>query len=168
MRPILTLLFATSLLACTEEQSRPAKEVVAQVKSVADDAQRSAEAAARDAKQSAAAASAEADRAARAVQQSVATAEEKTRTGLDTVATGVRELGEGGVVTGRVHRLSNSRLDLSTDSKGPAELRVDGRTRYPLQSNVDKAPLLVGTRVRATYVVEAHVPVATQVEVLDR
>jgi len=168
MRPILALLLTASLLACTEEQSRPAKEVVAQVKSAADDAQRSAEAAARDAQQSASAASAEADRAARAVQQGVATAEERTRTGLDTVATGVREMGEGGVVTGRVHRLSSSRLDLSPDGKGPAVLRLDGRTRYLLQGSVDKAPLLVGTRVRATYVVEAHVPVATQVEVLGR
>ncbi len=167
MRPIHALLSCTLFLACTQEQSRPAKEAVAQAKGTADDAQRAAEEAARQAKQGAAAAAAQADRAAQAVQQGVATAEEKTRTGAEAVATGVRELGAGGVVTGRVHGFSSSHLALSPDgNKGPAELRVDGRTRYLLQGSLDKAPLALGTRVRATYVVEAHVPVATEVEVL--
>jgi hypothetical protein len=172
MRPALTVLLSTLLLSCTQEQSRPAKEAVAQAKAAAQDAQRTAEEAAREAKQSAVAAAAEADRAvggaARAVQDGVATAEEKTRTGADAVASGVRELGQGGVVSGRVHILSGSRLQLRPEGKGPAELHVDARTRYLLQGSLDKAPLPVGTRVRATYVVEAHVPVATEVEVLSQ
>ncbi len=171
MRPVLICLVTLSMLACTQEQSRPAKEAVAQAKAAADDAQRTAQEAARNAQQSATAAAAEADRAvnsaARAVQEGATTAEEKTRTGAEAVASGVRELGAGGVVTGRVHGLTGSRLALSPETKGgPSELRVDSRTRYLLQGSLEKGPLLVGTRVRATYVVEAHVPVATEVEVL--
>ncbi|MGO9066942.1 MAG: hypothetical protein ACLQIH_19660, partial [Myxococcaceae bacterium] len=103
--------------------------------------------------------------ATRAVQQGVETAAETTRTDVDAVAANVRELGQGGVVTGRVSALSPSRLRLSPESKGPAELHVDNRTRYLLHG-LERAPLPAGTRVRATYVVEARVPVATEVEVL--
>ncbi len=161
MRPVPTLpfLFLCLTLACTQEQSRPAKEAVADAK-----------AAAAEAKQGAATAAAEADRAVtgatRAVQEGVASAAGTARTDVDAVASNVRELGQGGVVTGRVSALSHSRLLLSAESKGPAELRVDDKTRYLLHG-LERAPLPAGTRVRATYVVEAHVPVATEVEVLQ-
>jgi hypothetical protein len=174
MRPILVPLFAASLLlACSEESSRPAKEVVAQAKAAAADAKQSAQEAAASAKDTAVSAAAQADRAvngaAQAVQDGVNNAADATRTGAENAAQGVRELGEGGVVTGRVSVFSGARLVLTPEAKGPAVLRVDDRTRYLLHGGgLNKASLPAGTRVRATYVVEAKVPVATDVEVLSK
>jgi hypothetical protein len=163
MRPFLVpLCTALTLAACSQRDSRPAKEVVAQAK-----------AAAADAKETAHEAAAQADRAvndaARAVQDGVTTAAQATRTGAETAAQGVRELGEGGVVTGRVSAFSGARLLLRPEAAGPAELQVDDRTRYLLHGGaLKRASLPAGTRVRATYVVEAKVPVATEVEVLSK
>jgi hypothetical protein len=171
---------ALTLVACSERDSRPAKEVVAQAKAAAADAKESAHeaadsmrATAQDARDSASAAAAKADRvvndAAHAVQDGVNTAAETTRTGAENVAQGVRELGAGGVVTGRVSVFSAGRLALRPEAAGPAELRVDDRTRYLLHgSGLRKASLPTGTRVKATYVVEAQVPIATEVEVLGK
>jgi hypothetical protein len=167
----LPLCAALALLACTEKDSRPAKEVVAQAKGAAADATQSAreaaasvKATAEDAKQSAEVATAKADRA---VTDAVSTAAQATRNGAENVAQGVRELGAGGVVTGRVAAFSGARLELRPDTKGPAELRVDDRTRYLLHGGaLGRAALPRGTRVKATYVVEAQVPTATEVEVL--
>jgi hypothetical protein len=155
-----TLAAALLLVACTERDSRPAKEVVAQAKGAAADAKQTAQeaaasvkATAEDAKQSAEAATAKADRAVTDTVQNV--------------ANGVRELGEGGVVTGRVATFSGVRLALRPETKGPDVLRVDERTRYLLHGGaLGRAALPSGTRVKATYVVEAQVPVATEVEVL--
>ncbi len=174
MRPFLvSFCAALTLTACTEKDSRPAKEAVANAKAAAVDAKASAHEAAQDVRDSAAAAAAKTDRAvndaARAVQDGVNTAAQTTRDGVDSVAQGVRELGEGGVVTGRVNVFSGGRLGLRPETPGPAELRVDDRTRYLLQgTGLTRASLPSGTRVRATYVVEAHVPIATQVEVLSK
>jgi hypothetical protein len=180
MRPILALAAALTLLACTEQDSRPAKEVVAQAKAAAldakntaNDAAASVRATAQDAKDGAAAAAAKADRAvndaSRAVQDGVTTAAQATRTGAENVAQGVRELGAGGVVTGQVARFSGAHLSLRPEASGPAELRVDERTRYLLHGGgLNRASLPPGTRVKATYVVEAQVPIATEVEVLAK
>lgn len=157
---LLPLCTALGLAACTEQNARPAKEAVAQAKGAAADAKQTAETAA-----------AQADHAvtgaARAVQDGVATAAQSTRTGAENVAQGVRELGAGGVVTGRVRAFSDARLALRPEAAGPTELRVDSRTRYLLHGGtLTRAALPSGTRVKATYVVEAQVPVATEVEVL--
>jgi hypothetical protein len=161
MRAYLFILGAALLLvACSERDSRPAKEVVAQAKGAAADAKQTAQEAAAsvkasavDAKQTAEVATAKADRAITDTAQNV--------------ANGVRELGEGGVVTGRVATFSGVRLALRRETKGPDVLRVDERTRYLLHGGaLGRAALPSGTRVKATYVVEAQVPVATEVEVL--
>jgi hypothetical protein len=157
---LLPLCASLALFACSERDSRPAKEVVAQAKGAAADAKESAreavaaaKATAEDAKQSAQGAAAKADRAVEDTAQNV--------------AQGVRELGEGGVVTGRVSGFSGARLALRPETHGPAVLRVDDRTRYLLHGGeLNRAALASGTRVKATYVVEARVPVATEVEVL--
>jgi len=157
---LFTLCASLALVACTERDSRPAKEAVAQAKAAAADAKQTAQeavasvkATAQDAKQSAEVASAKADRAVTDTAQSV--------------AEGVRELGQGGVVTGRVATFSGARLALRPETKGPDVLRVDDRTRYLLHGGaLGQAALPSGTRVKATYVVEAQVPVATEVEVL--
>jgi len=159
---LLLLCAGLSFSACSEKDARPAKEVVAQAK-----------AAAADAKQGAEEVAAKADRAvtdaARAVQDGVATAAQTTRTSADNAVEGVRELGEGGVVTGRVASFSGARLSLRPDTRGPGVLRVDDRTRYLLHGGtLSRAALPTGTRVKATYVVEAQVPIATEVEVLSR
>jgi hypothetical protein len=161
-KSLLVLCVGLTVSACSEKDARPAKEVVAQAK-----------AAAVDAKQGAADVAAKADRAvtdaARAVQDGVATAAQTTRTSADNVAEGVRELGQGGVVTGRVASFSGARLSLRPDARGPDVLRVDDRTRYLLHGGtLGRAALPSGTRVKATYVVEAQVPIATEVEVLPR
>ena len=179
MRHFLFPLCATlTLTACTERDSRPAKEVVAQAKAAASDAKETANeaaasvrATAQDAKDTATSAAAQADRAvndaARAVQSGVDSAANTTRTGVENVAQGVHELGQGGVVTGRVSVFSGNRLGLRPETAGPLELRVDDKTRYLLHGGgLQRASLPPGTRVRATYVVEAHVPIATEVEVL--
>ncbi len=170
---LVPLVAALTLAACTEKDSRPAKEAVAEAKAAAADAKDSARATAQDAKDTAASAAAQADRAvndaARAVQDGVNTAANTTRTGAENIAQGVRELGAGGVVTGRVNVFSGNRLAIRPETAGPLELRVDDRTRYLLQgTGLSRASLPSGTRVRATYVVEAQVPVATQVEVLSK
>jgi hypothetical protein len=159
---LLLLCTALAVSACSEKDARPAKEVVAQAKGAAADAKQGAEAVA-----------AKTDRvvtdAAQAVKDGVASAAQTTRTGADNVAQGVRELGEGGVVTGRVASFSGARLSLRPDSRGPDVLRVDEHTRYLLHGGtLGRAALPSGTRVKATYVVEAQVPVATEVEVLTR
>lgn len=159
---LLLLVAGLSVLACSEKDARPAKEVVAQAKGAAADAKQGAEAVA-----------ATTDRvvtdAAQAVKDGVATAAQTTRSGADSVAQGVRELGEGGVVTGRVASFSGARLSLRPETRGPDTLRVDDRTRYLLHGGtLSRAALPSGTRVKATYVVEAQVPIATEVEVLPR
>jgi hypothetical protein len=176
----LSLCAALTLLACSEQDSRPAKEVVAQAKGAAADAKETAHeaadsvrATAQDARDTASAAAAKADRAvndaARAVQDGVNTAADTTRAGAENVAQGVRELGQGGVVTGKVSVFSAGRLALRPEAAGPAELRVDDRTRYLLHGGgLRRASLPPGTRVKATYVVEAQVPIATEVEVLAK
>jgi len=190
MRPLPTALALCLLLsACTQQASRPAKEAVAEAKGAASEAKETAQQVTADAKtaaheaatavgttahqvqEGAASAAAEAEGAVnsanRAVQQGVSRAAESTRQGAAQVAQGVREVGEGGVVTGRVSAFSPFRLALQADSSGPAVLRVDGRTRYLLTAAaLERGGLAAGTRVRATYVVEAKVPVATEVEVL--
>ena len=144
---------ALALVACSEKDARPAKEVVAQAKAAAADAKQSAQEAAASVKATAEDATAKADRAV-------------TDT-AENVAQGVRELGQGGVVTGRVATFSGGRLALRPDTGGPAVLRVDERTRYLLHGGaLSRAALPSGTRVKATYVVEAQVPIATEVEVL--
>jgi len=159
MRPFVIFLCAGLTLACTQEQSRPAKEAVAEAKGTAAEAEKTAQQAAADADRTV-------NNARVAVEQGVATAEQKTRSGVDAVATGVRELGEGGVVTGRVSTVSRSHLALRPEGSGPGELQVDQHTRFLLHGEGLEKPQLAGRRVRATYVVEAHVPVATEVEVL--
>jgi len=173
MRPLPLCLAAALAVACTREQSRPAKEAVAEAKGAATDAAKAAQLAAAQAKQGAATAAAEAQRATnaagQAVEQGVASAGERARDGVQAVTRGVAELGQGGVVTGKVQALSPSRLELASDGQGPLQLRVDSRTQYVLHGERGQTPhLLAGDRVRATYVVEAQVPVATQVEVLTR
>jgi hypothetical protein len=180
-------------LAACKEQARPAKEAVAQAKGAAADATDTAKAAAADAKAvaqetaasvqaavhdatvgaEAAASQARAktegavNDAAHAVQGAAATAATSTRAGAQAVAQGVQELGEGGVVTGRVSAVSAEHLRLHPEKSGPEELRLDSHTRYLVSGGtLGKGGLAAGTRVRATYVVEAHVPVATEVEVL--
>ena len=158
---LLSLCAALGLVACTEKDSRPAKEALAEAKAAAADAKQTAQdavasikASAEDARASAQVASAKADRAVTDTAQNV--------------AQGVRELGEGGVVTGRVATFSGARLALRPETKGPAVLQVDDRTRYLLHGGaLGRAALPSGTRVKATYVVEAKVPVATEVEVLQ-
>ena len=141
---LLPLCAAVGLAACTEQNARPAKEVVAQAKGAAADAKETAreaaasvKATAEDARRTAETAGTQADRAAadvaRAVQVGVATAAHSTRTGAENVAQGVRELGAGGVVTGRVRAFSEARLALKPEAAGPEELRVDGHTRYLVQ-----------------------------------
>lgn len=187
MRILSTLLLVTTaigLSACSRQDARPAKEAVAQAKGAASDAQEVAREAAatvretaHDAKEGAEAAAGDArvkadqlvTGAARSVQDGVATAAQSTRNGAENVAQGVRELGEGGVVTGRVSSASATRLALHPEKAGPAELRLDSHTRYILNGTaIQKGGLHSGTRVRATYVVEASVPVATQVEVVEK
>lgn len=168
---LLPLCVAVGLAACTEQSARPAKEAVAQAKGAAADAKETAREAAASVKATAETAGAQADRAAadvaRAVQDGVSTAAQSTRTGAENVAQGVRELGAGGVVTGRVRAFSEARLALKPEAAGPAELRLDSRTRYLLHGGaLSRAALPSGTRVKATYVVEAQVPIATEVEVL--
>ena len=128
---------------------------------------------AQDAKDTAESAAAKADQAvndaARTVQDGVNTAAQTTRNGADNLAQGVRELGQGGVVTGRVSAFSAGHLALRPEAAGPADLRVDDRTRYLLHGGgLRRASLPAGTRVKATYIVEAQVPIATEVEVLSR
>jgi len=180
MRSFPVLFSFLTLLGCSQQDSRPAKEAVAQAKAAAADAKETAHEAAasvrttaQDAKDTATSAAAQADRAvndaAKAVQDGVTTAAQATRTGAENAAQGVRELGEGGVVTGRVSLFSTGRLVLKPEAAGPSELNVDDRTRYLLHgTGLKRASLPAGTRVRATYVVEAKVPVATQVEVLSK
>ena len=170
---LLPLCTALVLAACTEQNARPAKEAVAEAKGAAVDAQQAAREAAasvrttaEEAKRNAETAAASADRtvtsAARAVEDGVAN-------GAQNVAQGVRELGEGGVVTGQVSAFSRTHLALRPDAAGPTELRVDKHTRYLLHGGTfGRAALPSGTRVKATYVVEAQVPIATEVEVLSR
>jgi hypothetical protein len=178
----LTITAALTLAACKQEDARPAKEAVAQAKGAAADAKDAAREAAASVRETvhdttegaeaaAAQARVQADQAvtgaARAVQDGMATAAQSTRTGAANVAQGVRELGEGGVVTGRVTSASTTRLALQPEKTGPAELHLDSRTRYLLRGTaLQKGGLPSGTRVRATYVVEASVPTATEVEVV--
>ena len=158
----LPLLGALTVSACSEQDARPAKEVVAQAKAAAADAKATAHEAAQDAKGTA-------ETAGAALQNGVNSAAEATRNGVDNVAQGVRELGQGGVVTGRVSTFSGGHLALRPEAAGPADLRVDDRTRYLLHGGgLGRASLPAGTRVKATYIVEAQVPIATEVEVLSR
>jgi hypothetical protein len=181
MRTLFVFLCAAlATVACTEKDARPAKEAVAEAKGAAADAKETAREAAaavkattEEAKHGADVAAAQADRAvtsaARAVQDGVVTAAQTTRSSAENVAQGVRELGGGGVVTGQVRAFSGLRLALKPEAAGPTEFRVDSRTRYLLHgASLAKAALPSGTRVKATYVVESDVPVATEVEVLPQ
>lgn len=171
---------ALALTACKKEDTRPAKEAVAEAKAAAAEAKDTAREAAasvretvHDTQVGAEAAAAQADKAvtgaARAVEDGVTTAAESTRQGAESVAKDVRELGEGGVVTGRVSSASATRLALQPEKSGPSVLQLDSRTRYLLRGTaLQKSGLSSGTRVRATYVVEASVPIATRVEVVSK
>jgi len=181
--PILVLAGAL-LLGCRKEDSRTAKEAVAEAKGAVAEASDSTRAAVADAKQAASEAASEvregmaqaeqhADRAvtgaSQAVQNGVSGAAESTRTGADRLARGVRELGEGGVVVGEVSGVSSSRLRLRPEKAGPAELRLDPHTRYLLEGRqLHAGGLATGTRVKAVYILEAGEPVATEVEVVRR
>jgi hypothetical protein len=161
--PLLSCAVLT-LAACTEQNARPAKEAVAQAKGAAAEAADTAKTAAVDAR---AKTDQAVNSAAQAVQSAADSAATSTRAGAEQVAQGVHELGEGGVVTGRVSAFSAERLRLHPEKSGPHELRLDAHTRYLLPGGaLGNGGLAAGTRVRATYVVEAHVPVATEVEVL--
>ena len=151
---------ALALVACSEKDARPAKEVVAQAKAAAADAKQSAQEAAASVK-------ATAEDAKRSAEVATAKADRAVTDTAENVAQGVRELGQGGLVTGQVATFSGGRLALRPDTGGPAVLRVDERTRYLLHGGaLSRAALPSGTRVKATYVVEAQVPIATEVEVL--
>lgn len=170
--PVLVLASA-ALLGCHQEDSRPVKEVVAQAKGAAAEASDSTKAAAADAKEVASEAASEVragvGKAQDAAEAAAARATARADQAVTSAAQGVRELGQGGVVVGRVSAYSAHRLTLHPERTGPSELRLDAHTRYLLEgAQLRAGGLAAGTRVKAIYVVEAGVPVATDVEVVHR
>jgi len=167
------VLAGVALLGCRREDSRPVKEAVAQAKGAASEATDSTKAAATDAKEMASEAASEVrssvEKAQDAAETAAARAKDKADQAVNSAAQGVRELGQGGMVVGRVSTYSSDRLTLRPERTGPSELRLDRRTRYLLEGGqLRVGGLAAGTRVKAVYVVEAGVPVATDVEVIQR